>query len=166
MSEFLEKSKCWNYRHPKRFTIRSCVHGFSMIEVVVAMSIMVVGILAVAQMKIISQRNVTSGNVVTIALLIAHAEIEKIRISEDIAGLQQSFSSDPDSHDPFKVSYTFSDLMAEAMDQPFQANCETGRYDGSGSCIAAVTVSWNRGTGGRGGAGSLQLKTMVKEGRI
>lgn len=149
----------------KRLELRRFGHGgFSLIEVVVAMSILTIGILAVVQMEIISQRNITSGNIITIATLLAHTEIERIRSSGDVTGLGNRFFTDPDPRDPFKVTYHFSDPHVDDYPQPLLANCETSLFNGSGSCLALVTVSWMRGGVGRGSFGSVTLKTMVHGG--
>jgi len=141
------------------------MNGFSLLEVIVAVSILTIGILAVMQMKVVSQRNISSGNIVTAALMLAHSEIERVKGTAEIIGLQDRFASDPNVHDPYLVEYSFADPLSETMQMPVYANCGTGLFDGSGSCLATVTVSWNRGGGGRGGDGEVQLRTMVYEGR-
>ncbi len=136
-------------------------HGFSLIEVVVAMSIFAIGILATMQMGLLAQRNITSGNIVTSAVLLAQTELEKIKNHGSLIDLGDAFDSAKSAHGPFRISYTFHDPLSQEMDAPAQANCETGAWDGSGSCMAVVTVSWRRGGGGRGGKGQVQLTSLT-----
>ena len=137
--------------------------GFSIIEVVVAMSILSIGILGVMQMGLLATRNITSGNIVTQAVLHAQGELERIKAHRSLAELNERFPGAPRKHGYFMVSYNFVDPLAEQIDQPVSINCETLAYDGSGSCLAEVRVSWKRGGGGRGGRGQVVLKTMLRE---
>ena len=137
--------------------------GFSIIEVVVAMSILSIGILGVMQMGLLATQNITSGNIVTQAVLHAQGEVERIKAHGSLAELKEKLPEDPIKHGYFMVSYNFVDPLAEQIDQPVSMNCETAAYDGSGSCIAEVRVSWMRGGGGRGGRGQVMLKTMLGE---
>ena len=145
--------------------IMRCItsRGFSIIEVVVAMSILSIGILGVMQMGLLATRNITSGNIVTQAVLHAQGELERIKAHGSIAELKEKFPEGPITHGYFRVSYNFVDPLAEQIDQPVSMNCETSAYDGSGSCLAEVRVSWKRGGGGRGGNGQVVLKTMLGE---
>ncbi len=77
--------------------------------------------------------------------------------------VKELFPEDPITHGYFRVSYDFVDPLAEEIDEPLLINCETASYDGSGSCLAEVRVSWTRGGGGRGGRGEVVLKTMFGE---
>ena len=137
--------------------------GFSIIEVMVAMSILSIGILGVMQMGLLATRNITSGNIVTQAVLHAQEELEMIKAHGSIAELKENFPEDPIKHGYFRVSYNFVDPLAEEIDEPGSINCETAAYDGSGSCLVEVRVSWMRGGGGRGGRGEVVLKTMFGE---
>ena len=135
--------------------------GFSIIEVVVAMSILSIGILGVMQMGLLATQTITSGNIVTKAVLHAQGEVERIKAHGSLAELKEKFPEGPTKHGYFRVSYNFIDPLAEQMDQPVSMNCETAAYDGSGSCLAEVRVSWKRGGGGRGGKGQVVLKTIL-----
>ena len=127
------------------------------------MSILSIGILGVMQMGLLATRNITSGNIVTQAVLHAQGELERIRAHGALANVKELFPEDPRRHGYFQVSYNFVDPLAEEMDEPVLINCETLAYDGSGSCLAEVRVSWMRGGGGRGGRGQVVLKTMLGE---
>ena len=137
--------------------------GFSIIEVMVAISILSIGILGVMQMGLLATQTITSGNIVTQAVLHAQGELERIRAHGSLAEVKEKFPEDPIKHRYFMVSYNFVDPMAEQIDQPVSINCQTSAYDGSGSCLAEVRVSWMRGGGGRGGRGEVVLKTMLRE---
>ena len=137
--------------------------GFSLIEVMVALSILTIGILATMQMGLLATQNITSGNIVTQAVLHAQGELERIRAHGSLAELKEKFPEDPIKHGYFRVSYNFVDPLAEEIDDPVSINCETAAYDGSGSCLAEVRVSWLRGGGSRGGRGQVVLKTMLGE---
>ena len=135
--------------------------GFSLIEVVMAMAILSIGILSAMQMGLLATRNITSGNIVTQAVLLAQVEIEKIRQHRSLADMQDAFSSDPNPHDYLQVAYQFVDPLSRELTGPKALNCGTGKFDGSGTCLATVTVSWRRGGGGRSGNGEVTLRTLV-----
>lgn len=142
---------------------RPHLSGFSLIEVVVAMSILSIGIIGVMQMGLLATRNITSGDVVTQAVLKAQGELEEIKVHRSLADLKDNFPEEPRQNDYFRVSYDFLDPLAEKINDPSSINCGTTEYDGSGSCLAKVTVAWRRGGGGRGGSGEVVLKTILGE---
>lgn len=127
------------------------------------MSILSIGILGVMQMGLLATRNISSGDVVTQAVLHAQGELEEIKAHRNLLNLKDTYSTEPQQHGYFLVSYDFSDPLAEEIDEPFSINCGTFEYDGSGRCLAKVTVSWTKGGGGRGGSGLVVLKTMLSE---
>ena len=135
--------------------------GFSLIEAVMAMAVLSIGILSAMQMGLLATRNISSGNIVTQAVLLAQGEIEKIRLHRSVLDLKDTYSTDPNPFDHLKIAYRFEDPLAAEMTDPALANCGTGSYDGSNTCLAIVTVSWNRGGGGRGGRGEVRLKTLL-----
>ena len=114
-------------------------------------------------MGLLATRNITSGNIVTQAVLHAQGELERIKAHGSLAELKEKFPEDPIRQGLFRVSYNFVDPLAEEINEPASINCETATYDGSGSCLAEVRVSWMRGGGGRGGRGQVALKTMLGE---
>ena len=133
------------------FPYRFLSTGFSLIEVVMAMAILTIGILGSIKMGMLATHNITSGNIVTQAVLLAQSEIEKINNHQSFADLRNIFSSDPNPRDHLKVAYQFIDPLADELADPISFNCGTDKNDGSGTCMATVTVSWKRGGGGRGG---------------
>ena len=181
--------------------------GFTLLEVVMAMAIFLIGILATMQMGFMSIRNVTSGNIVTQASLLAQAEIEKIKHTPNVRTLINDFCpagnnnpatavlpcSVPNPVQPvdgngnvipdsglFSVTYSFIDpinatygvdpgtgaaVISPSTGDPVvgnNPNCRTGTNDGgSGVCLAVVIVSWQRGLGGRGGGGQVEMHTLT-----
>lgn len=138
--------------------------GFSLIEVVVAMSIFAIGILATMQMGLLAQRNITSGDIVSRAVLLGQSEIERIKGHSSLIKLQDTFNSDHNHGGILTVDYFFSDPLADEFESPKRENCETASFDGSGTCLAVVTVSWKRGGRGRGGKGQVQFRTLIHGG--
>ena len=141
----------------RRFLFAS---GFSLIEVVMAMAILSIGVLSAMQMGLLATRNISSGNIVTQAVLLAQSELEKIKTNRSLDQLRVKYIDDPNPFDHLRVAYRFVDPFALEINDPDSMNCGTGLYDGSGICLATVTVAWNRGGGGRGGRGEVQLKTL------
>jgi type IV pilus assembly protein PilV len=70
--------------------------GFSLIEMLIAMSIMAIGMLAAASMQYSAVRNNTSGNVSTQASMLAKAQLEMLKNQDiDSAVLAPGDYSDP-----------------------------------------------------------------------
>ena len=66
--------------------------GFSLIEVMIAMAIFSIGILAVGSMQLSSTKNNTTGNITTQATMLARQKIEELRVVQDLNDI--AFSSD------------------------------------------------------------------------
>ena len=137
------------------------------------MSILTIGILATMQMGWFTVRNVTSGNVVTQATLLAQSRIEQIKRTTDLKDLPGDFIAEPNAavldgnEQPvvdsalFNITYSFSDPISGDAPGGTLPNCATGSNDGSGTCLAVVTVAWQRGGGGRGGNGQVEMHTLT-----
>ena len=145
-----------------RHVIEPCVsaRGFSLIEVMVALSILSIGILATMQMGLLARYTITSGNIVTRAVLLGQSEVEKLK-HFPINEVREVFSDGVRRKGPFTVHYNFSDPLAGQWQNGRGFNCETTGQDGSGSCMASVTVSWRRGGKGRGAKGSVKFRTLL-----
>jgi prepilin-type N-terminal cleavage/methylation domain-containing protein len=148
--------------------------GFTLLEVIVAMSILTIGILSTLSMAYMSVRNTTSGNIVTQATLLAQSRIEQIKNEPDIKDLNTNFDDESDiipldgagqpmdGGGTYSIAYTFTDPVQSILaGGGALANCGTGNNDGSGTCLASVTVTWQRAGGGRGGAGQVRLHTLT-----
>jgi len=61
--------------------------GFSLLEVVMAMAIFSIGILAVGSMQLWSTKNNTAGNFTTEATMLARQKIEELKVVSDIDDL-------------------------------------------------------------------------------
>lgn len=125
------------------------------------MSILSIGILGVMQIGLLAKRNITSGDVVTQAVLKAQSEIEEIKAHRSLADMREKYPREPRRHGYFQISHEFVDPLADEREEPSKINCETSEYDGSGTCLVRVTVAWKRGGGGRGGSGEVVLTTML-----
>ncbi len=139
--------------------------GFSLIEVVVAMSILSIGILATMQMGLIARYRITTGNLVTQAILLGQSEIERMK-HHSVNEVQEVISEGWAQKGLFTVRYQFSDPLAGHFLDAGRFNCETGNQDGSGSCMASVTVSWQRGGRGRSSLGSVEFRTLLHGGAV
>jgi Tfp pilus assembly protein PilV len=62
-------------------------HGFSLIDVLIGMSILSIGILAVARMQISTVRNTTNGNTITEAVMLAQQKMEELKSVQDVTTL-------------------------------------------------------------------------------
>jgi len=61
-------------------TLSNKNRGFSLIEVMIAMAIFSIGILAVGSMQLSTSKNNTTGNYTTLATMLARQKIEEIKI--------------------------------------------------------------------------------------
>jgi prepilin-type N-terminal cleavage/methylation domain-containing protein len=76
--------------------------GFSLIEVMIAMAIFSIGILAIASMQLSSTKNNTTGNITTQASMLARQKIEELK-GQDIADLTP-VDEQPDPNNPIDVN--------------------------------------------------------------
>ena len=72
--------------------------GFSLIEVMIAMALFSIGLLAVASMQGTNVRNNTTGNITTQASMLARARLEQLK-SMDITALVPGDYADPTNID-------------------------------------------------------------------
>jgi type IV pilus assembly protein PilV len=70
--------------------------GFTLIETMIAMAIFSIGMLAVAQMQLSSSRNTTTGNLTTVAAMLARDKMEELK-SEEISSLATGSYNDPNN---------------------------------------------------------------------
>ena len=69
--------------------------GFTLIEVLITISIFSIGVLAVASMQYWSVRNTASGNVMTLAANLARAQMETLKSVPDVTSLTTGASPNP-----------------------------------------------------------------------
>jgi prepilin-type N-terminal cleavage/methylation domain-containing protein len=106
-------------------------NGFSIIELMIAMAIFAIGMLAVISMQIGTARNNTSGNIYTQANMLAMSQLEILKNNDVIMLLPGTYTDaskiDENGHPGgiYTRSWTISDL-------------------GVGARAITVTVQWNR----------------------
>ena len=97
--------------------------GFTLIEVMIAMAIFSIGILAVGSMQLWNTKNNTTGNITTQATMLARQKLEELKTVPDVTAL----ASNSDT----------VGIYARKWDV-------TNPLGGSTSRQITVTVSWNR----------------------
>ena len=80
----------------QRYGFLNNERGFSLIEILIALAIFSFGILAVAQLQLLNNKNNTNGNVVTMATLLARQQMETLKGQADVTTL----TSDVDPNNP------------------------------------------------------------------
>jgi prepilin-type N-terminal cleavage/methylation domain-containing protein len=101
--------------------------GFTLLEVLVAMIVLLVGILSSAGLYYIVARNNTTGNVATQAVMLAQSRIDQIKNTADITSLNGAFASEVNivplrgDQQPmvgggvFSIDYRFCDPMNDIL---------------------------------------------------
>lgn len=74
--------------------------GFTLIEVLIGISIFAIGMLAVAKMQMATVRNTTLGNVTSQATMLAHQKMEEIKTTsfDDLVANEVENNLDPDGN--------------------------------------------------------------------
>ena len=118
-------------------------NGFSLIEILIAMAILALAMLAAASMQFGSIRNNASGNMVTQANMLAKAQMEVLKNTADITaltdGIQNNIDANGQTGGIYNRSWTVSNLGS------------TGRR-------ITVTVQWRR----RGKSRSIILSSNTR----
>lgn len=121
-------------------------NGFTLIEVLIAIAVFSIGILAVASMQLFNTKNNTTGNIMTQATMLARAQIEQLKNAADVTTLANG--SDPSLIDEngapggiFARSWTVTNPLGGNATRQIQ-----------------VTVNWNR----RGQNRSVVLTTITR----
>jgi prepilin-type N-terminal cleavage/methylation domain-containing protein len=109
--------------------------GFSLIEVLVAIAIFAIGILAVAKMQYWNVRSNTTGNITTQATMLARQKIEELK-SLDFAETDMGLGNHSDSNNPIDENGNAGGIYTRQWDV-------TNPLGGSTRQIQ-VTVSWTR----------------------
>ena len=126
----------------KRHLLLENSGGRTMIEVLIAMAIFSIGFIAVSGMVISTTRNNTTGNIITMATMLAREKIEYLK-SLPIQQLQTQCAED---------------LEAEHLDGTFTRACEVGASFSETVKVIKVTVSWK----GRSQNREVVLKTLTR----
>jgi len=105
--------------------------GFTLIEVLMAMTIFSVGILAVASLQISAVHNNGLGNLITQATMLAQEKMESLKSTDDITALTDGSDTDIDHYGDsggiFDRSWTISNPLG-----------------GSSSRQIEIAVQWNK----------------------
>ena len=119
--------------------------GYTLIEVLIALAVFSIGILALASIQFSTARSTKTGNVVTQATMLARDQIENLRRITDVTTLSNGSETDVDAQgNPggiFDRSWTISNPLG-----------------GSNTRQITVAVSWNHNGKNR----RVELSTITK----
>ena len=121
--------------------------GLTLIEVLIAIGIFSIGILAVAQLQFVNIRNNTTGNITTIATMLARQQMETLKAQADVTSL--STGADPDN--PIDEDGNAGGIFTRSWTVDNPLGSSTSRR-------LTVTVSWNR----RGQTRNVVLTSMTR----
>ncbi len=111
--------------------------GFTMVEVLMAITIFAIGFLAVSTLVIATTRNNTTGNIITQATMLGRQKIEQLKMTPD----STSLADGGDTHGIFTRTWQITNPMGSAAARQLE-----------------VTVSWKR----RGKNRKIVLKTITR----
>jgi prepilin-type N-terminal cleavage/methylation domain-containing protein len=111
--------------------------GFTLVEVMMAITIFSIGFLAVSTLVIATTRNNTTGNIMTQATMLARARLEQLKMAPDPTGLTDG----GDTVGIFTRTWQITNPTGSAVARQLE-----------------VTVSWNR----RGKNRRVVLKTITR----
>jgi prepilin-type N-terminal cleavage/methylation domain-containing protein len=108
--------------------------GFSLIEVLIALAILALSMLAAASMQFSSIRNNTTGNIVTQANMLAKAKMEELKNTTDLTTLSNG-----------------ADSRINAAGQPGGIYDRSWTVENLGTTARRITVTvrWNKGSQSR-----------------
>ncbi len=110
---------------------RANQNGFSLIEILIAMAILALAMLAAASMQFGSVRNNTRGNIVTQATMLAKGKMEELKNTSDLTtltgGAENGVNAAGQPGGIYNLSWTVANLGTTAR-------------------RITVTVQWTRGT--------------------
>lgn len=120
--------------------------GFSLIEVVCALAVLGIGLMAVAGLQMSAVRNNSTGNEMTIALMLAEARIETLKNTDDLSTLPLTSTTESgiDANGQPGGMYDRITTVSNTLGGNFSRQIE-------------VTVRWRRLVGSR----SLTLSTLT-----
>lgn len=129
----------------KDFAGRNNQKGYTIIEILIAVAIFSIGILAIASLQLSTARNIKTGNVVTQATMLARDKIETLKRVTDVTTLSNGAETDIDAQSNpggiFDRSWTISNPLG-----------------GSNTRQITVTISWIH----KGENRSINLSTIAK----
>jgi type IV pilus assembly protein PilV len=131
----------------RRYRFLDTDKGFTLVEVLVAMGIFAIGILAIAQLQLWNVKNTTTGNITTMATMLARQQMETLKNEADVTTL----SSDSDPNNPIDADGNPGGIFTRSWTVSNPLDSDTSR-------LLAVTVSWNR----RGQTRSVVLTSITR----
>jgi type IV pilus assembly protein PilV len=123
--------------------------GYSLIEVMIALTIFSIGILAIAQLQISAVHNNTNGNLATQATMLAEAQIENLKNTSDVTLLADGVETGIDQNGATGGIYTRTTAITNPLGGDFSRQIQ-------------VTVQWVR----NGRLRRVVLKTLTQGGGI
>lgn len=122
--------------------------GFTLLEVLVAVSIFAIGILAVASMQLTSIQGNAFGNEMTAATFLAQAQLERMKSVADVTTL--ATDGDPNPIDENENSPATGAL--------YNRSWTVAAGPSTGSRQVTVTVNWSAGLGNH----NVTLRTITR----
>ena len=114
-------------------------NGFTLIEVLIAMAIFSIGILAVASLQLVNTKNNTTANIMTQATMLARAQIEQLKNENITTSADLTIGNHNDPNNPIDENgaaggiYTRTWTVSSLPSPPFNAARKV-----------EVAVNWNR----------------------
>jgi len=130
---------------PHKRILTSC-RGFSLIEVVCALAVLGIGLMAVAGLQMSAVRNNSTGNEMTAALMLAEARLETLKNTGDITTLP-----------PGPITESGLDFDGQPGGMYERITTVSNPLGGGFSRRIEVTVRWGRLAGSR----SVTLSTLT-----
>ncbi len=125
--------------------------GLTLIEVMIALAIFSIGILAVAQLQILNAKNNTTGNISTQATLLARAKIEDLK-NMPFTHAELNIGTHIDVNNPINIQGTAGGIFTRRWSvSGFAGDPANWRQ-------VDMTVSWNR----LGQNRQIDLTTIIK----
>ena len=123
--------------------------GFTLIEILIAMAIFSIGILATTAMVLSTTRNNTTGNIITQATMLATQKIEELKSTEDVAALESGADPQPidEQGNPggiYTRSWTVSDPLVNSNTREVQVIVTYDRL-GDNRRVALTTLIRGKG---------------------
>ena len=125
-------------------------HGFTLIEVLIAIAVFSVGILAVASLQLVNSKNNTTANIMTQATMLARAQMEQLENSDIDTSADLALGTHTDPNNPIDETGTAGGIYTRTW--------TVSAGSGPDSREIEVTVNWNR----RGQNRSVVLITITR----
>jgi type IV pilus assembly protein PilV len=125
-------------------------NGFTFIELLIAMAILAIGMMAAVSMQLSSTRNNTNGNIVTQATMLAKTQLERLK-NRDLSNLAEGTVQDPNNP-----------VNAEGQSGGIYTRSWTIANLGTGAREITVRVQWNR----LGRPGTVEMSSNTQGGGV